>query len=98
MKQILSTIKSTRKGGPGLHIRLNPAGPKSHQFVSLNKEIVALWISESPPTAAWISREFNASLIDDIISTFDELWKKALLVRELLSSDMEKVVTGQSEK
>ncbi|MBN2231178.1 MAG: hypothetical protein JW779_16455, partial [Candidatus Thorarchaeota archaeon] len=95
-KQILNAIVNERKSCPGLHMRINPAGPKSHQFVSLNDQVMALWISETPPTAAWLTREFNADLIDHIIDTFDEQWDKALLVREILDAEMEKRVTGQS--
>ncbi|MFW9920204.1 MAG: hypothetical protein ACFFED_11425 [Candidatus Thorarchaeota archaeon] len=74
--------------GPGFHFRFNSAGQKSHQFVSLNNDIVTLWISEYPPTAAWITREFNADLIDHIINTFDEQWKQASSVREHLRQVM----------
>ena len=82
------------EGQPGLHARLNPLASKSHQFASLNNEIIALWISEAPPTAAWITREFNADLIDDIIRTFDMQWENSTPVNEALK----KIVTKPDNK
>ncbi len=84
VRRIIGAVVPFKNTGPGFHFRINPAGTKSHQFVSLNNEVVALWISESPPTAAWITRDFNADLIDDIIKTFDEQWEKSLLVSEVI--------------
>ncbi len=96
-RQILGAIKNDRSEGPGLHMRINPAGPKSHQFVGLNNQVIALWISENPPTAAWITREFNADLIDHIIKTFDDQWQQSLLVHEVLDGEMRKRVTGEKK-
>ncbi len=86
------------EGQPGLHARINPAAPKSHQFASLNNEIMALWISEYPPTAAWITRDFNADLIDDIIKTFDEQWEKSIHINKALDELLKKHGIQQSKK
>jgi hypothetical protein len=85
MEKAMQVIKrGGNKEGPGLHVRINPAAAKSHEFVSLNSEIMALWISEDPPTAAWITRDFNADLIDDITRSFEEQWAKSYSVVDVL--------------
>ncbi len=91
MEQALKVLKGKGdEGEPGLHARINPAAAKSHQFACLNNEVMALWISENPPTAAWITRDFNADLIDDIINTFEEQWEKAQPVNETLKEIVER--------
>lgn len=78
MEQATEAIKrEAKKKGPRLEVRINPAAKKSHEFVSLNNEVMALWISEDPPTAAWITRDFNSDFIDDIIRSFEEQWSKS---------------------
>ncbi len=88
---MLELLAEDEGDGPGLHLRFNPAGQKGHQFVSLNSDVITMWISEYPPTAAWITREFNADLIDDIINTFDEQWKRATSIRDHLKQVMAKM-------
>ncbi len=98
MEQAIEAIRREgKKKGPRLEVRINPAAKKSHEFVSLNDEVMALWISEDPPTAAWITRDFNADLIDDIIRSFEEQWSKSYPILDELKRAIQEGA-GRHEK
>jgi Fe2+ or Zn2+ uptake regulation protein len=64
------------------------SGPKTYFQVSLNKDNMALVISEDPLTATWITRDFNPDLIDNAVKSFDRDWKKAKSLLDMKPEDM----------
>ncbi len=73
--------------GRGLDFRIVKPKIRGYQFVSLNKEIMALMISHNPVTAAWVTRKFNANLIDNVISSFDRDWEEAIPIDQIKPED-----------
>ncbi|MHA1908108.1 MAG: hypothetical protein ACW98Y_12485 [Candidatus Thorarchaeota archaeon] len=69
--------------GKGLDFRIARHDVRGYQFVSLNDEVMALMISHNPVTAAWITRKFNANLIDNVIRSFDREWEEAIPIVNL---------------
>jgi len=52
-------------------------GPKTYNQITLNRDSMALIITENPVTATWITRRFNPDLIDNAVKSFDREWKQA---------------------
>ena len=48
---------------------------------------MALMISHNPVTAAWVTRKFNANLIDNVISSFDRDWEEAIPIDQIKPED-----------
>ncbi len=63
-------------------------GPKTYNQISLNRESMALIITENPVTATWITKRFNPDLIDNAVRSFDRDWKKAKSVFDLTPEEM----------
>jgi hypothetical protein len=63
-------------------------GPKTYNQISLNRDSMALIITETPVTATWITRQFNPDLIDNAVKSFDRDWKRSKSVFELSQEDM----------
>jgi hypothetical protein len=62
-------------------------GPKTYNQIALNRDSMALIITENPVTATWITRQFNPDLIDNAVKSFDRDWKKAKSVFDLSQED-----------
>ncbi len=76
VKMFQEFMKLEREGKK-IQMRLYKGGTTYNQS-SLNREHLALIITENPVTATFVTREFNKDLIDDVISNFDEYWTKAV--------------------
>ncbi len=63
-------------------------GPKTYFQVSLNRENMALIITEDPMTGTWITRDFNSDLIDNAVEAFDKSWKKAKSLLDMKPEDL----------
>jgi Asp-tRNA(Asn)/Glu-tRNA(Gln) amidotransferase C subunit len=63
-------------------------GPKTYNQISLNRDSMALIITENPVTATWITKRFNPDLIDNAVKSFDRDWKKSKSVFDLSPQDM----------
>ena len=67
-----------RSQGYNFEVRISTGGMAYNQS-SLNDEALTLIITEEPPTATYVTRDFNKELIDTVISSFDNLWKESWL-------------------
>jgi hypothetical protein len=85
---LMNLIADLRKRGKKFDARLYQ-GPKTYNQVSINNESMALIIAEKPPTATWITRDFNPDLIDNAVKTFDRDWKKGKSVLNFSPEDFE---------
>ncbi|MHA2424400.1 MAG: hypothetical protein ACXAEF_06405 [Candidatus Thorarchaeota archaeon] len=74
--------------GKGLDVRISIPDIRGYQFVSLNNEVMALMISSDPVTAAWVTRSFNANLIDNVINSFDKEWEEAISLTNIKSEHL----------
>jgi hypothetical protein len=63
-------------------------GPKTYNQVSLNRNSMALIITENPVTATWITKQFNPDLINNAVKSFDRDWKRSKSVFDLSPQDM----------
>ncbi|MFW9800949.1 MAG: hypothetical protein ACFFD9_10965, partial [Candidatus Thorarchaeota archaeon] len=81
-------LVSCKQQGLNIDVRIQNVDRRGYQFVSLNDEVMAFFITESPITAAWITRSFNPDLIDNAIATFDEAWEKSKSVLNLTPDDI----------
>lgn len=77
-----------KEHGLSIDVRILSVDRRGYQFVSLNDEVMAFFVSESPITAAWITRSFNPDLIDNAIATFDEAWENSRSVLDLTPEDI----------
>lgn len=87
--QIIETLASMRASGALIDFRILDVDRKGYQFAALNSDVLAFFISEDPVTAAWVTREFNPDLIDNMITDFDERWERGLSVLSLTKEAME---------
>ncbi len=85
---ILMLLAELKKSDKKFDARLY-AGPKTYNQISLNRESMALIITENPITATWITRKFNPDLIDNAVKTFDKDWKTAKSVFDLTQEEFE---------
>lgn len=63
-------------------------GAKTYNQISLNRESMALIITENPVTATWITRRFNPDIIDNAVKSFDRNWKRSKSVFDLTLEEM----------
>jgi Fe2+ or Zn2+ uptake regulation protein len=63
-------------------------GPKTYNQISLNRDCMALVITENPVTATYITKQFNPDLIDNAVKSFDKDWKQSKSAFELTQEDM----------
>jgi len=87
-KAAMQQISELRKSGIKFDVRLYD-GPKTYNQVSINKDNMALIITENPVTATWITKDFNPNLIDNAVKTFDRDWKRAKSLLELTPKDLQ---------
>ncbi len=88
IKRTTRELVDCKEQGLNIDVRIQNVDRRGYQFVSLNDEVMAFFISESPITAAWITRSFNPDLIDNAIATFDETWEKSKSVLELTPENL----------
>jgi DNA-binding Lrp family transcriptional regulator len=74
--------------GKDLDFRITRPHVRGYQFVSLNDEVMALMISDNPVTAAWVTRRFNANLIDNVIESFDSEWESSIPLASLTTEHL----------
>jgi len=74
---MLKQIQNIPPGGGSFRLRVH-FGPKTYNHVSLNRERVALILTEEPIATTLVTREFNPDLVDNVIDSFDESWKSAV--------------------
>jgi hypothetical protein len=63
-------------------------GLKTYNQISLNRDSMALIITENPVTATWITRQFNPDLIDNAVKSFDRDWKQSKSVFDLSQQEI----------
>ncbi|MFW9808207.1 MAG: hypothetical protein ACFFE6_02395 [Candidatus Thorarchaeota archaeon] len=85
---MIQNLMQLKKQGIKLDFRIY-AGPKTYFQVSLNKDNMALIITEEPLTATWITRDFNPDLIDNAVEAFDKAWKNAKSLLDMNPEDMQ---------
>ena len=85
--QLVSGLNELRKKGVKFDFRVY-VGPKTYFQVSLNKDNMALVITEDPMTATWTTRDFNPDLIDNAVKAFDRDWKKAKSVLDMTPEEL----------
>ncbi len=78
------------KEGHKFEVRVTSGGMAYNQS-SLNNEALALIITEDPPTATYVTRDFNKELIDTVIRSFDTLWSKAMPFLKAKPEDLQKM-------
>ena len=66
-------------------------GEEAYNHVSLNRDALAMVITDEPLTATYVTRDFNAELIDNTVNNFDELWSSAIPIFSLKNGDLEKL-------
>jgi hypothetical protein len=66
------------------------SGSEAYNHVSLNRDALAMVITDEPLTATYVTRDFNADLIDNTVDNFDELWKDSVPIFELKKEDLDK--------
>jgi hypothetical protein len=86
MMGLVKYILDLRERGKKFDARIYQ-GPKTYNQISLNTENMALVIAEDPPTATWITRQFNPDLIDNAVKTFDKQWENAKSILSLKPED-----------
>ncbi len=64
--------RSVRDEGLPLTLKIYPRTERTYQFISRNQDGIVLIVSETPPTAAWITRGANPYLVDEAIDSFDK--------------------------
>ncbi|MHA1248135.1 MAG: hypothetical protein ACTSPE_12475 [Candidatus Thorarchaeota archaeon] len=79
---MLKEVQEIPHGGGSLHLRVH-FGPKTYNHVSLNRERVALILTEEPIATTLVTREFNPDLVDNVIDSFDESWDAAVPLYDL---------------
>ncbi|MGV9169528.1 MAG: hypothetical protein ACOC38_06245 [Promethearchaeia archaeon] len=89
VERSLASLVQLQKNGYDADARFFNVSKKHYQFVAVNNESMALIITEQPITGAWISRRFNADLIDSAIGSFDKIWNESKSVLNLENSDIE---------
>jgi Fe2+ or Zn2+ uptake regulation protein len=85
--EMIQTLIELKKRGIKFDFRIY-SGPRTYFHVSLNRENMALIITEDPMTATWITRDFNPDLIDNAVNAFDKTWKKARSLLDMTPEDM----------
>ncbi|MFW9958145.1 MAG: hypothetical protein ACFFCT_08740 [Candidatus Odinarchaeota archaeon] len=63
-------------------------GSKTYNQISLNRDNMALIITENPVTATWMTRRFNPDLIDNAVRSFDRDWKRSKSIFDLTPQEM----------
>ncbi|TFG12268.1 hypothetical protein EU537_09990 [Candidatus Thorarchaeota archaeon] len=66
-------------------------GAEAYNHVSLNRDALAMIITDEPLTATYVTRDFNAELIDNTVDNFDALWNNSISLFELKGEDLEKL-------
>jgi len=89
IKRGLSSLITLREQGHKIDARFFNISKKHYQFVAANQDSMALMITEQPIAGAWMSRRFNADLVDSAIESFDEIWNKSKSVLDIRPSDIE---------
>lgn len=84
------TLLEMRSRGKKFDTRIH-LGPKTYNQITLNKDSMALIITENPVTATWITRRFNPDLIDNAVKSFDREWKQARSVFDLTQEEMTRI-------
>ncbi|MDF1538551.1 MAG: hypothetical protein P1Q69_06580 [Candidatus Thorarchaeota archaeon] len=67
------------------------SGGMAYNQSSLNDEALTLIITEDPPTAIYVTRNFNKDLIDTVIRSFDTLWSKAVSIMKAKPEELQKM-------
>jgi len=83
LARTIADFFSCRREGLPIDIRFNGGPKNTYRFMSLNNDSMAFMISENPMTAAWITRAFNPTLIDNAIANFDAQWGKSISLNNL---------------
>jgi hypothetical protein len=68
-----------------LGVRSPRAPLKTYRMVSLNADVMLLYLTHSPASdmAALVRREDNPGLLDDALNTFDKIWDEGIDVMEM---------------
>lgn len=85
----LSDLAKLQSDGHKVDARFFNVSKKHYQFVAVNNESMALIITEQPLTGAWMSRRFNADLVDSAIDSFDKIWRESKSILDIEMSDIE---------
>jgi hypothetical protein len=83
LARTIAAFIGCRKENLPIDIRFNDGPKNTYRFMSLNNDSMAFMISENPMNAAWITRAFNPSLIDNAIAHFDSQWGKSVSLMDL---------------
>ncbi|MBD3157306.1 MAG: hypothetical protein GF309_00830 [Candidatus Lokiarchaeota archaeon] len=89
IREGLENLITLQGQGHKIDARFFNVSKKHYQFVAANHESMALIITEKPITGAWMSRRFNADLVDSAVESFDKIWNKSKSVLDIRSSDIE---------
>lgn len=89
IREGLESLITLQGQGHKIDARFFNVSKKHYQFVAANHESMALIITEKPITGAWMSRRFNADLVDSAVESFDKIWNKSKSVLDIRSSDIE---------
>ncbi|MFQ5833075.1 MAG: hypothetical protein ACE5H4_10260 [Candidatus Thorarchaeota archaeon] len=73
-----------------LELRALPPGTRSYRMLSLNDEIMMLYLTDvaAADTAALVYKKDNPKLIEDAIKTFERLWEQAHDISAVLTQKM----------
>jgi len=87
---MFSEIMKIEKDGWKFEVRIAIGGMAYNQS-SLNDESLTLIITEEPPTATFVTRDFNKELIDTVIKSFDKQWNKSIPLLKATPEDLQKL-------
>lgn len=87
---MFSEIVKLGREGKKFEVRIAMGGMAYNQS-SLNDESLTLIITEEPPTATFVTRDFNKELIDTVIKSFDKQWNKSISLMKATPEDLQKM-------